>query len=131
MFRIEPETPYSSADLDYNDDDARCMRELNDPSSRPAIRGTVPDWDVYDTVLIGYPIWWSRTPPIMETFVESYDWSGKTVAPFCTSGSSAIGQSAGVLEGEASGARWLPGRRFTRSASEGELEEWLVSIGIE
>ncbi|RDB57965.1 flavodoxin [Slackia isoflavoniconvertens] len=131
LFRIEPETPYAQADLDYSDDGARCMRELNDPTSRPAISGAVPDWDAYDTVLVGYPIWWSRTPPIMETFVESHDWAGKTTAPFCTSGSSAIGQSASVLESETPGATWLPGKRFSHSSSDSELEGWLAGIGIE
>lgn len=131
LFRIEPATPYSPADLDYNDDDARCMRELNDPASRPEVASAVPDWDAYGTVLLGYPLWWSRTPPIMQTFAESYDWTGKTVAPFCTSGSSPIGQSAEVLESETPGATWLSGRRFSREASDGELETWLASIGIE
>lgn len=130
LFRIEPKVPYSTADLDYNDDDARCMRELNDLSSRPAIANLVEGWASYDAVLVGYPIWWSRTPPIMETFAESYDWSGKTATPFCTSGSSGIGQSADVLEEESPGAVWLPGKRFARGASEDEIKGWLDSLGL-
>lgn len=130
LFRIEPKEPYSAADLDYNDDNARCMRELNDPTSRPAVAGTVSDWDSYDTVFLGYPIWWSRTPPIMQTFAESYNWAGKTVIPFCTSGSSSIGQSASVLESEASGSTWVEGRRFSASTSKSELQDWIANLGI-
>lgn len=130
LFRIEPAVPYTEADLDYNDDSARCMRELNDPASRPEITGTAPDWDRCDTVFLGYPIWWSRTPPIMQTFVESYDWAGKTVVPFCTSGSSSLGSSASVLADAAPEATWLPGQRFAAAASESELASWVKSLGI-
>ncbi len=130
LFAIEAAEPYTAADLDYNDDSARCMIELNDPTSRPAIANTVPDWDSYDTVFVGYPIWWSRTPPIMETFAESYDWAGKTAIPFCTSGSSSIGQSASVLAEETPGAMWLAGQRFSTSVTEADLESWVASLGI-
>ncbi|MDE8702298.1 flavodoxin [Adlercreutzia equolifaciens] len=130
LFRIEPAVPYTEADLDYNDDSARCMRELNDPASRPEITGTVPDWGRYDTVFLGYPIWWSRTPPIMQTFVESYDWAGKTVVPFCTSGSSSLGSSASVLADAAPEATWLSGQRFAAAASESELASWVEGLGI-
>lgn len=131
LFEIEPSVPYSTEDLDYNDDDARCMRELNDPAARPEIANAVEHWDDYKTVFIGYPIWWSRTPPIMQTFVEGYDWRGKTVVPFCTSGSSSIGQSARVLVDEAPGSRWLSGKRFARNVSDAELEAWLAELDIQ
>lgn len=131
LFEIEPSVPYGTEDLDYNDDDARCMRELNDPTARPEIANMVEDWDDYKTVFIGYPIWWSRTPSIMQTFVESYDWQGKTVVPFCTSGSSPIGQSARVLADEAPGSTWLSGKRFARSVSDVELEAWLAELDIQ
>lgn len=130
LFRIEPAVPYTDADLDYNDDSARCMQELNDPASRPEIIGTAPDWDRYDIVFLGYPIWWSRTPPIMQTFVEGYDWAGKTAVPFCTSGSSSLGSSASVLADAAPEATWLPGQRFAANASESELAGWVKSLGI-
>lgn len=131
LFEIEPSIPYGAEDLDYNDDDARCMRELNDPAARPEIANAVEDWDDYKTVFIGYPIWWSRTPPIMQTFVEGYDWQGKTVVPFCTSGSSPIGQSARVLADEAPGSTWLSGKRFARNVSDTELEAWLEELDIQ
>lgn len=124
LFAIEPVDPYTSSDLDYNNDDARCMKELSDPSSRPEIANTVGSWQDYDIVFLGYPLWWSRTPPIMQTFVESYDWTGKTAIPFCTSGSSDIGTSANVLENEAPGSTWLDGRRFSASASDAEVAPW-------
>lgn len=130
LYQIEPAEPYTSADLDYNDDSARCMVELNDPTSRPAISDEVENWDRYDVVFVGYPIWWSRTPPIMQTFVESYDWNGKTVIPFCTSGSSPIGSSATVLENATPGSTWLKGERFESDASLAEVQDWVDSLDL-
>ncbi len=92
-FRIEPEVPYTSADLDYNNSSSRANREQNDPSARPAIANTLEGLENYDVVFLGYPIWWGDAPKIISTFLESHDLSGKTIVPFCTSHSSGIGSS--------------------------------------
>ena len=89
-----PETPYTSDDLNYSDSSTRATREQNDDSARPAISGYVVNIEQYDVVFLGYPIWWGQAPKIMYTFVESYNLSGKTIVPFCTSGSSPVGSSA-------------------------------------
>ena len=91
IYEIVPEEAYTDADLDYNDNNSRTTIEMNDPDARPAISGSVDNWDSYDTVYIGYPIWWGEAPRIVSTFMESYDFSGKTIVPFCTSGGSGIG----------------------------------------
>ncbi len=127
-YRITPETPYTSADLDYSDSTTRATREQNDPAARPA-SGTVENMDDYDVIFLGYPIWWGQAPKILYTFVESYDLSGKTIVPFCTSGSSGIGSSAGNLSKSAPDADWLDGRRFGGSASKDSVTEWLDGLG--
>ena len=88
IYEIVPEEPYTDADLNYNDNNSRTTIEMNDPDARPAITGSVEDMEQYDIVFIGYPIWWGEAPRIVSTFVESYDFSGKTIVPFCTSGGS-------------------------------------------
>mgnify|MGYP000027398406 FL=1 len=85
IYEIVPEEPYTDADLDYNDNNSRTTIEMNDPDARPAISGSVENMEQYDIVFIGYPIWWGEAPRIVSTFVESYDFSGKTIVPFCTS----------------------------------------------
>ena len=94
LYEIIPAKPYSDDDLDYNASDCRANQEQNDPSVRPAIDGSVENMDSYDVILLGYPIWWGEAPRIISTFLESYDFTGKTIVPFCTSGSSGIGGSA-------------------------------------
>jgi len=94
IYEIVPEEPYTDADLNYNDNNSRTTIEMNDPDARPAISGSVEDMEQYDIVFIGYPIWWGEAPRIVSTFVESYDFSGKTIVPFCTSGGSGVGSSA-------------------------------------
>lgn len=131
IYEIVPEEPYTDADLDYNDDSSRTSIEMNDPDARPEISGTVEDMEQYDIVFIGYPIWWGESPRIISTFMESYDFSGKTIIPFCTSGSSSIDSSAAKLEQLASGARWLDGKRFTGSDSQDDIMEWIDSLGLE
>jgi len=131
MFQIHPETPYTSADLNYSDSSTRATREQNDPAARPAISGTVEDMDDYDVIFLGYPIWWGQAPKILYTFVESYDLSGKTIVPFCTSGSSGIGSSAANLSKSAPDAIWLAGRRFSGSASRDAVGEWIKGLGLE
>ena len=131
LHEITPAVPYTSADLNYGDNSSRTSIEQNDPSARPAIRGAVEDMNQYDVVFIGYPIWWGQAPKIISTFLESYEWNGKNIVPFCTSGSSPIGSSATNLESLAYGADWLPGRRFSGGASQEELLAWADSLNMD
>lgn len=130
IYEITPEQPYTSADLNYNDDGSRSTKEMNDPNSRPAISGSVADFEKYDIVFVGYPIWWGEAPRILSTFVESYDFSGKTVVPFCTSGGSGVGSSAKNLEKLTSGANWLDGKRLNGGASERDISDWINGLGL-
>lgn len=130
LYEITPEEPYTDADLDYNDSGSRTSIEMNDPSSRPAISGSVENMEQYDIVFVGYLIWWGDAPHILYTFMESYDWGGKTVIPFCTSGSSSIGSSATNLESLTSGADWLSGQRFSGKTSQDELLAWADGLGL-
>lgn len=113
LFEIVPQQPYSREDLNYNDQSSRCVKEHNDPSSRPAIKNKLPDMQKYDVVFIGYPIWWGVTPNILLTFMESYDFAGKTLVPFCTVISSGFGNSDAELKRLAPKANWLPGKDLT------------------
>lgn len=131
IYEIVPEEPYTDADLDYNDNNSRTTIEMNDPSARPAISGSVENMDQYDIVFLGYPIWWGEAPRIVSTFVESYDFSGKTIVPFCTSGGSGMGSSATNLEQLTSGATWLEGRRLNGSDSLDTVMEWVNSLGLD
>lgn len=128
LYEIVPEEPYTSEDLDYHDDNSRSTKEMDDPSSRPAISGSVENMEQYDRIILGYPIWWGEAPRVVSTFVESYDFSGKTVIPFCTSGGSGIGSSADALETLAGNGTWLDGKRFDGSESG---EDVIKSLGIE
>lgn len=127
LFEIVPETPYTSADLNYNTD-CRANREQNDDSARPGINGTVSNLDQYDTVFLGYPIWWGRAPKIIYTFLESYSWEGKTVIPFCTSGSSPYND--GGVKDLAPGSSWLTGRRFSGGASAATVADWVSGLDL-
>ena len=129
LYEITPETPYTSADLNYNTD-CRANREQNDASARPAISGSVNNMEQYDVIFLGYPIWWGQAPKIIYTFVESYNLSGKTIVPFCTSGSSGIGSSATNLHSLASGATWLNGQRFGGGTSRSAVETWVNGLGL-
>ena len=130
LFEIVPTEPYTSADLDYNDPASRTSLENEDPSIRPSITGAVDNWDSYDTVFIGYPIWWGASPAIMQTFVESYDWNGKTVVAFCTSSSNGFGSSDSVLKEATPDATWLEGQRFSQGASASDIESWVDGLGV-
>lgn len=130
IYEIIPEEPYTDADLNYNDNNSRSTIEMNDSNSRPAISGSVENMEQYDIVFIGYPIWWGEAPRIVSTFVESYDFSGKTVVPFCTSGGSGVGSSATNLEQLTSGATWMEGRRLNGSDSQDTVMEWVNSLGL-
>lgn len=131
LYEIVPEEPYTDADLNYNDNNSRSTIEMNDPSSRPAISGSVENMEQYDIVFIGYPIWWGEAPRIVSTFMESYDFSGKTIVPFCTSGGSGVGSSASNLEQLTSGATWLDGHRLNGGDSQDTVMEWVNSLGLD
>ena len=115
FFEIVPKEKYTSDDLNYMNNRSRSSIEMNDPSSRPEIVGTVADMSSYDTVVIGFPIWWGVAPRIIETFLESYDFSGKTIIPFCTSGGSGVGRSDSALHKNVSGnVKWAKGVQINR-----------------
>ena len=129
-YEITPAVPYTSADLNYNDRSARATVEQNDASARPAIAGSMANMEQYDVVFLGYPIWWGEAPRIISAFLESYDFAGKTVVPFCTSGSSPIGNSAENLHALVSGADWKDGRRFAAGSSRATVEEWVNGLSL-
>ena len=130
LYEIVPEVPYTDADLNYGDSSSRTTQEQNDPSARPAIAGSVENMEQYDTVLIGYPIWHGQAPKIISTFLESYDFAGKTIVPFCTSHSSGIGSSASNLHSLCPDAEWLDGERFGGSATRADIETWLDGLAL-
>ena len=129
LYEITPETPYTSADLNYNTD-CRANREQNDAGARPAISGSVDNMEQYDVIFLGYPIWWGEAPRIINTFLESYDLSGKTIVPFCTSASSPMGASAAKLQDLTGSAAWLEGQRFSGGASASEVQSWVDSLNL-
>ncbi len=122
-YEIVPAVPYTAADLDYGSS-CRANDEQNDPHARPPISGSVTV-DGYDTIYLGYPIWWGKAPKIIYTFLESQSFAGKTIVPFCTSGSSGIEASLPDLKAIASGATWLAGKRFSAGASQTDVRAWL------
>ena len=130
IFEITPVDEYTSADLNWNDDNSRVTREHEDESLRNVelTSATVENWDSYDTVLIGYPIWWGIAAWPVDTFVKANDFNGKTVIPFCTSSSSGLGQSGELLAEEANGGNWLEGHRFRSNSSDSEIDEWTNSL---
>lgn len=131
LYEIKAEIPYSSEDLDYNTSDSRANKEQNDTSARPAVSGQVENMEKYDMVVLAYPIWWGEAPRIISTFLESYDFKGKTIVPFCTSHSSGIGSSDKNLHSLVdSGTEWKDGRRFAAGTTDGEITEWLDGMGI-
>lgn len=128
FFEIVPEEKYTSADLNYMNSKSRSSLEMKDPSARPKVAGVVADMDAYDTVIIGFPIWWGVAPRIIETFLESYDFSGKTILPFCTSGGSGVGSSDTALHKNARGdVKWGKGVKINRP-NEAEIEKWLDTV---
>lgn len=127
LFEITPATPYTD---DYNELLDIAQQEQSD-DARPELAGQVENWEQYDTIFIGYPIWWGDAPKIISTFLETYDFDGKTIVPFCTSGSSSIGGSVSDLEALTSGAAWLEGQRFSGSASQETVSQWVDSLGLD
>jgi len=126
LHEIKPEVPYTSNDLNWRDNSSRASKENADPSSRPSISGSVQNMENYDIIFIGYPIWWGQAPKIVYAFMESHNFSGKTIVPFCTSGTSGIGSSADNLKKISSANTvWLPGIRFAANASQSSVKSWL------
>lgn len=126
-----PEVPYTSADLDYTDSNSRSQVEGRDPDARPVISGSVENMEDYEVIFLGYPIWNGQAPKIISTFLERYDFSGKVIVPFCTSGSSGIGSSARNVEGLAPGATWLDGQWFAGSAGQETVAQWVDSLDLD
>lgn len=124
LFEIKPAVPYTQADLDWTNKKSRSSVEMNNPNSRPEIAEKVSNMGDYDTVLIGFPIWWYVAPTIINTFVESYDFSGKTIVPFATSGGSGMGRTVDVLKPLCPAADWKKGKMLNR-VSDRELEDWV------
>lgn len=123
LFEIKPETPYTRADLDWTNKKSRSSVEKNNPDSRPEIAEKVENMEDYDTVFIGFPIWWYVAPAIIDTFVESYDFSGKTIVPFATSGGSGMGKTVEVLKSFCPTANWEKGKMLNR-VSDQDLKKW-------
>ncbi len=131
LYEIVPEEPYTDADLNWNDSSSRTSIETEDLACRPAIAGELPDLTPWDTILIGYPIWWGDVPRIVSNFVENVDLTDKTLAVFFTSGGSGLGSSMKHLEEQAGAGTWLEGKRFSSRTTVEELTEWATSLGIE
>ena len=132
LFELEPVEPYTSEDLNYSDDNSRVSLEYADEILREVelVADTVENWDDYDTVFIGYPIWWGIAAWPVDGFVEANDFTGKTVIPFCTSSSSGMGQSGELLAELAGTGDWQEGQRFSSGVSEADVEEWLSTLGL-
>lgn len=132
LFEVEPVEPYTDDDLNWTDDNSRVSQEYEDESLRNVelVSTDVENWDSYDTVFIGYPIWWGIAAWPMNTFVENNDFTGKTVIPFCTSSSSGIGDSGQLLEEMAGTGNWSEGQRFRSGASEEDVQAWVDSLGL-
>lgn len=132
LFEIEPVEPYTDDDLDWTDDDSRVSREHDDESLRDVelVSTTVDNWDSYDTVYIGYPIWWGIAAWPIDNFVKENDFTGKTVIPFCTAATLGIGDSGNLLEEMTGTGDWKEGERFHGGASESDISSWIDSLGL-
>lgn len=132
LFQLEPAEPYTDDDLNYGNEDSRVSREYADESLRDVelVEDTVENWEQYDTVFIGYPIWWGIAAWPVDGFVEANDFTGKTVIPFCTSASSGLGESGQLLAEMAGTGDWQEGMRFSSSVSEADVQEWIDSLNL-
>lgn len=128
LYAIEPEVPYTKADLDWMDKKSRSTIEMNNPASRPAIAGKRDNMNDYDTVFVGFPIWWYVAPTIINTFLENYDLTGKTIIPFATSGGSDMGKTNEKLLPSCKGAKLLDGKVFKASVSGDDLAKWAEGL---
>ena len=130
LYEIKPAVPYTAADLDWNDSRSRSSMEMNDEACRPAIAGELPDLGQYDAVFLGFPIWWYVEPRIVDTFLEAYDLSGKTIVPFATSGGSGLGKAPQRMAELAPGATVLEGRLLNGNPSASELCAWTERLTV-
>ena len=131
LYEIRPEVPYSQEDLNYNDESTRATVEQKNDSARPKLADTNAPVADYDTIVLAYPIWWGQAPRIMDTFVESYDFTGKKMTAVCTSGGSDIGTSADYLQKIAKGkAEWKQGKLFSPQAKPAEIKSWFDGLGL-
>ena len=130
LYEIKPVQPYSHADLNWMDKKSRSTIEMNDPSSRPEIVGPLPDVSGYDTILLGFPVWWYTCPAIIRTFLEGLDLHGKKLVPLATSGGSGLGDTAEHLKEYAPGAEVLPGRMMNGRINPDDLKAWVGNLGL-
>ena len=131
LFQIEPVTPYTDADLNWNDPQSRSSVEMQDKTFRPQVKNRVEKMEDYDTVFVGFPIWWYTAPTIIHTFLKSYDFSGKTVIPFATSGGSGMGKTDRVLKAQCPDTvQWRPGRLLNGRLEGTALREWVDSLNL-
>lgn len=131
IFEIQPEVPYTKADLNWMDKNSRSTIEMSDPTSRPAIAAKRDNMDEYDTIFVGFPIWWYVAPTIINTFLESYNLKGKTIIPFATSGGSGMGKTVELLRSScAPDTRWNEGKRLSSHASAQEVSAWTKSLPL-
>ncbi len=128
LFEIVPEEKYSSEDLDWTNNESRSSIEMNDSNSRPKISSKIADISQYDRIFIGYPVWWYTFPRIINTFLEEYNFSGKEIVPFCTSGSSGIGSASNDMAKIVHDAKVLEGIRLSKSSSDEEIKAWLETL---
>ena len=130
-FAIEPEAPYTREDLDWTNKQSRSTLEMSDPGCRPPVRGCVEDMAQYDVVFVGFPIWWGREPSVVDTFLTSYDFSGKRIVPFCTSGGSGMGRTAERIRSLVGpGAVVEEGKRLAGKVSAEDLKLWTEGLNI-
>ena len=128
LYAIEPEVPYTKADLNWMNQNSRSSVEMKDPASRPAIAGKRDNMDEYDTIFVGFPIWWYVAPTIINTFLESYDFAGKTIIPFATSGGSSMGNTNEKLQPSCPGAKLMDGKVWKKNAKADELAAWAEDL---
>ena len=130
LYEIRPAVPYERRDLNWMDKKSRSTVEMQDPNCRPALAEPAAPVAEADVIFLGFPIWWYREPSLIDSFLDAYDFSGKTVVPFFTSGGSQLGEGQGRIEKLARGAKVLPGRRFSARASENELIAWVETLAL-
>ena len=130
LYEIRPAVPYQRGDLNWMDKKARSTVEMADPNCRPAMADANAPVAEAEVIFLGFPIWWYREPAIIDTFLEAYDFTGKTIVPFFTSGGSPLGEGQGRIADLAKGAKVLEGKRFSGRAKEDELKRWLESLGV-
>ena len=130
LYEIKPTVPYTDRDLNWNDKGSRRSVEMNDQAARPEMAAPAADIAEYDAIFVGFPIWWYEAPRIIQTFLESGDFSGKTIIPFATSGGSGMGKIAEILKKSCPGAKVLSGKRFSASASVREISGWVNTLDV-